>query len=251
MSELIDYQAVLLDIEGTTTPVQFVYEVLFPYAQRELQEYLEQHWNDPNVQEDIDAMVAHIAEQPRDAKGRPPEGFPEDQSNVEAFRSAVIEHVEWQMDNDQKSTPLKSLQGRIWRSGYEQGEIEAPVYQDVADAFRAWEAMDVPVYIYSSGSVEAQKLLFGHSDKGDLREYIAGYFDTNTGQKKLSDSYEIIAGEIGLPEGEILFVTDNLDEARAARQAGMEAVISKRPGNANLDEHDFPVITSFEQITPQ
>ncbi len=247
MSDLTDYQAVLLDVEGTTTPVHFVYEVLFPYAQRELQVYLEQHWNDPHVQDDIDAMVDHIAQMPRDAKGQPCE-LPEDQSTLEAFRSAVIEHIQWQMDNDHKNTPLKSLQGRIWRSGYVGGEIKAPLFDDVPRAFVAWHKREIPVYIYSSGSVDAQKLLFAHTEDGDLSEYISGYFDTRTGHKKNADSYEIIAGEMGLPSNEILFVTDNLDEARAANEAGMKVALSVRPGNAHLDAHDFPEIHTFDAL---
>lgn len=245
--KLAGYKAVLLDIEGTTTPVHFVYEVLFPYAQRELQNYLEQHWNDPNVQDDLNDLAEHFAEQPRDDQGRPTsEG--EDQSNVEAFKSEVIERIEWAMDNDKKHAPLKSLQGRIWRSGYQGGELKAPLYDDVPEALEHWKERDVPVYIYSSGSVDAQKLLFQFSDKGDLREYLSGYFDTHTGHKKEADSYQTIADAIDQAPGDVLFVTDNLEEAEAADKAGMKVAVSKRPGNAELDDHKFPVIESFDAI---
>lgn len=247
MAELTDYRAVLLDIEGTTTPVHFVYEVLFPYAQRELQSYLEQHWSDPNVQDDINQLVEQFAEEPRDEEGHALASG-EDQSNVEAFRSQVIERIEWAMNEDKKHAPLKSLQGRIWRSGYKNGELKAPVYDDVVDALNAWKERDVPVYIYSSGSVDAQKLLFEHSDQGDLRDCLAGYFDTNTGNKKRPDSYTKISDKIDQAPADILFVTDNLDEAKAAERAGMKVAVSKRPGNADLPEHDFAVIESFDAI---
>jgi enolase-phosphatase E1 len=242
-----NYSAILLDIEGTTTPVHFVYEVLFPYAQRELQNYLEQHWNDPNVQQDLDTLMDHFANQPRDQDGQPAaEG--EAQSNVEAFKSEVIERIESAMDNDQKHPPLKSLQGRIWRSGYQEGELKAPIYDDVPRALEHWKERDISVYIYSSGSVDAQKLLFEFSDKGDLRDYLSGYFDTHTGHKKKSDSYQKIADDIGHAPGELLFVTDSLAEAEAAAKAGVKVAVSKRPGNAALEEHRFAVIESFDEL---
>ncbi|QDG53146.1 acireductone synthase [Persicimonas caeni] len=247
MSELTDYKAVLLDIEGTTTPVHFVYEVLFPYAQRELQNYLEQHWSDPNVQEDLQTLIEHFAQEPRDDKGRPT-GEGEDQSNVEAFKSEVIERINWAIDNDKKHSGLKSLQGRIWRSGYQNGELKAPLFDDVPAALRTWNERGAPVYIYSSGSVEAQKLLFEYTEEGDLRDQLSGYFDTHTGNKKEADSYRTISQEIGEQPGDVLFVTDNLQEAEAANEAGMKVAVSKRPGNAELSENPFPVIESFEAL---
>lgn len=247
MSELTDYKAVLLDIEGTTTPVHFVYEVLFPYAQRELQNYLEQHWSDPNVQDDIDTLMEHFAKEPRDSKGRPlQEG--EDQSTVEAFKSEVIERINWAIENDKKHSGLKSLQGRIWRSGYKGGELKAPLFDDVAGALRSWNERGVSVYIYSSGSVDAQKLLFEYTEEGDLRDLLSGYFDTHTGNKKEAESYRIIAKEMDEAPGDVLFVTDNLQEAEAANEAGMKVAVSKRPGNAELSENPFPVIESFDAL---
>ena len=247
MADLSDYRAVLLDIEGTTTPVDFVYEVLFPYAQRELQSYLEQHWSDPNVQEDINQLVEHFAEEPRDEEGHALSAG-EDQSNVEAFHSEVVERIEWAMDEDKKHAPLKSLQGRIWRAGYNSGELKAPIYDDVVEALHNWNERGTPVYIYSSGSVEAQELLFKHSEHGDLRDCLAGYFDTNTGSKKRAASYTKISDEIDLAPNEVLFVTDNLEEAKAAEKAGMKVAVSKRPGNAELGEHEYEVIESFDAI---
>lgn len=248
MSDSTDYEATLLDIEGTVTPIEFVYEVLFPYAQRELQSYLERHWNDPKVSRDIDELVDHIAQSARSGDDDLPDLIDRDQTNTEAFRSAVIEHITWQMENDQKLTPLKRLQGRMWRDGYQRGDLVAPVFDDVPPAFEKWNEAGLPIYIYSSGSVEAQKLLFEHTNHGDLLDWLSGYFDTTTGHKKEPESYDKIAHKIGHAPGEILFVTDNLDEARAARGAGMQAAISQRPGNPTLPEHDFPVIESFDPL---
>lgn len=242
-----DFRAVLLDIEGTTTPVSFVYEVLFPYAQRELQQYLEQHWNDPHIQDDLDQMEAYIAGLERDQSGRP-EVAPRDQSTLEVFQSSVIKHIKWQMDQDLKNPPLKALQGRIWRAGYDTGELKAPVYEDVVEAFKRWKAAGLGIYIYSSGSVEAQKLLFKFSDRGDLGEYIDGYFDTRTGHKKEAESYQKISEEIGYQPADILFITDNLDEAVAADEATMQVAIASRPGNAALPAHDFAVIEEFGEL---
>ncbi|MFW5965889.1 MAG: acireductone synthase [Persicimonas sp.] len=248
MTDSSDYKAVLLDIEGTVTPIEFVYEVLFPYAQRELQSYLERHWNNPEVRRDIDQIVDHIAQSARTGDHDLPALVDRDQTNIEAFRSAVIEHITWQMENDQKLTPLKRLQGRMWRDGYQRGELVAPVFDDVPRAFERWNEAGLPIYIYSSGSVEAQKLLFEHTNHGDLLDYLSGYFDTTTGHKKESDSYAKIATEVDCAPGKILFVTDNLEEARAARTASMQVAISQRPGNPTLPDHDFPVIESFDPL---
>lgn len=246
MDDSKKYSAVLLDIEGTTTPVSFVYEVLFPYAQQKVKNYVEQHWNDPELQRDIDMLVeqaaalSHVADEPTPV--------PDDRSDVEAFQSAVVKYINWQMETDQKNPPLKAIQGRIWRSGYEEGELKAPLFDDVEPALRAWNEGEVPVYIYSSGSVEAQRLLFSHTSAGDLTDRIDGYYDTTTGDKKKADSYAAIAEDIDRAPDEILFLTDNLKEARAADAAGLQVRVSERPGNGALEDNNYKVITSFGQV---
>jgi enolase-phosphatase E1 len=149
------------------------------------------------------------------------------------------------MATDRKSTALKLLQGLIWRDGYRSGAIKGHVYADVLDAFRLWHSRGERIYIYSSGSVGAQKLLFAHAEVGDLTPFLSGHFDTTTGPKKESASYTKIAEAIGTDPGEILFLTDNLDEARAAREASMKVVITVRPGNHDLPDHDFDTVKSF------
>jgi 2,3-diketo-5-methylthio-1-phosphopentane phosphatase len=233
------HQVVLLDIEGTTTPISFVYETLFPFAREHVAGFLRSHGDDPAVLDDLVGLAQQAEEDVRSGISGANTFEPTDMA-------AAIENVRWQMDNDRKTTALKSLQGKIWRAGYADGTLKGDVFQDVPGVMRRLGADGVSVCIYSSGSVEAQKLLFGHSTAGDLTGLIDAYFDTTTGPKKVSDSYRAIAKALGVPTADILFATDNLDEARAAREAGVDAVILDRPGNADPGPHDFPVWKTLE-----
>lgn len=249
MERIAPYEAVLLDIEGTTTPISFVYETLFPFARQHLDRFLADHWEDSNVRQDVELVIKRarqLGEEYADDPDFVP--VPQESSNEKALRSAVVRHLQWQMDRDMKTTGLKSLQGRIWRAGYRSGELKAPVYEDVPDAFESWTAADTPIYIYSSGSVEAQKLLFGHTDYGDLTGAIDGYFDTRTGNKKEPASYTAICEAVDVAPGDLVFVTDSLEEARAADEADVQALISQRPANPDLPDHDFPVIESLDAV---
>jgi 2,3-diketo-5-methylthio-1-phosphopentane phosphatase len=231
----------LLDIEGTTTSIQFVYDILFPYARQRLASYLGEHFHEPGVQADIAAFRAQ-AQVDREAGLEVP-AIPE--SGEDEIKRAVAASALLQMDQDRKVGPLKSLQGRIWEDGYRSGHIKGQIFADVVPALARWKAAGVPVYIYSSGSVLAQKLLFGHSQKGDLTPFLAGYFDTAVGPKREAASYAAIAASIGTSG---LFATDVLAEAQAAAQAGWQAVIMNRPGNAPLAAHDFPVLQDFNSL---
>ena len=239
-------RAIVLDIEGTTTSIRFVYDALFPYVRTHVAAYLEAHWGDDAIQRDIDALrvqaAADLAAGLGDAPQVPSEGSPQE------IRRAALANITWQMDSDRKTTGLKSLQGKIWRDAYQSGELKGHIDVDVEGALRRWHAQGTPIYIYSSGSVAAQKLLFGHSQAGDLRPLLAGYFDTTTGPKKVASSYVAIAEAIGVAVEDIVFATDNIDEAIAARDAGVNAVLSIRPGNAALPSHTFRTIDSFEQL---
>ncbi len=239
-----DYDAVLLDIEGTTTSIAFVYDTLFPYARREVERFLRERWGDEGVQGDVELLRAQASEDaaegaPSIAEGRSTEVL-----------ATVVANVHWQMDRDRKTTGLKALQGRIWTAGYGSGELLGHVFEDVAPALGAWRERDVPVYIYSSGSVRAQQLLFGGSEAGDLRPLLAGYFDTTTGPKKVAASYGAIAELIGRAPERVVFVTDSLDEARAADEAGMQLAVSLRRGNPELPDHPYPTLSSFEELDP-
>jgi len=205
-------RAALFDIEGTTTSIAFVYETLFPYARAALPAFIAARWDDPDVRAACTLMGADDS----------PEGA--------ATRALAL------MDRDAKDTGLKALQGLVWADGYGLGEIEGHLFADVPKAFQALHARGVAIAIYSSGSVVAQKLLFGRSVAGDLSPLVSGWFDTTTGPKKEAASYRTIAERLGVAPAEVTFYTDQMDEARAARAAGMAAVIIRRPGNAPVPE---------------
>lgn len=243
------YRAVLLDVEGTTTPISFVYETLFPYARRNLGTFLRENWDDPEVRQDVELVVQEAKELARDHADEPDfVPIPDRPPSDDVLRTSVVRHLEWQMDRDLKTTGLKSIQGRVWKSGYTEGNLKAPVYEDVPEAFEVWDKRDVPLHIYSSGSVEAQRLLFSNTERGDLTGAIDGYYDTRTGPKKEADSYGTIAESIGVSAGDIVFVTDDLDEARAADEAGCQAIISRRPGNPEIGDHDFEEVETLSPV---
>lgn len=226
----MDFKVLLLDIEGTTTPISFVYDVLFPYAREHVEDFLRRHFDAPAVEADRLALA--------EEEGVNPDSLDE-----------LVAAVQRQMDEDHKTTALKSLQGKIWRDGYADGSLRGVVFDDVPVALEAVRSAGRRVCIYSSGSVAAQKLLFRHSTAGDLTPHIVAYFDTTTGPKKLAKSYEAIAHALGVEPAEILFCTDSLLEARAARQAGVRAVMLDRPGNPTPDEHDFETWTTLKPVT--
>ncbi len=219
----MSYRALLLDIEGTTTSIAFVYDTLFPYARRALGPFLQARFDAPAVRE---AVALLGAEAPR---------------SPEAATAAALAL----MDSDAKHTGLKALQGMVWEAGYASGELRGHVFADVPTGLRALHDRGVPVFIYSSGSVAAQRLLFGHSEAGDLTPLLSGYFDTTTGPKRVAASYLAIARTLEQAPGDVLFVTDNLDEARAAEAAGLQVAVSVRPGNPPLPAHPFREITSL------
>lgn len=200
-------KAILLDIEGTTSSISFVADELFPYARKHLADYVAAH------PEEVAPILAEVPGDP-----------------VETL-------IQW-IDEDRKATPLKTLQGLIWAKGYADGELTGHVYPDTPEAIRRWVDRGIRVNIYSSGSVAAQKLIFGHSIAGDLTPLLSGYFDTTTGPKREAASYTKIAEALGLPPAEILFLTDIQAEADAAREAGVQALIVDREGQGG-DVHSL------------
>jgi enolase-phosphatase E1 len=236
MSEI---RAILLDIEGTTTPIAFVHEVLFSYAREHVREFLENNVSSEYVLEDIALLTEdHVADV---MSGETPPEL----SDVES----VAAYVQWLIERDRKSTGLKSLQGKIWRQGYMDGSLRAQVYADVAPAFERWKKKGWSIGIFSSGSVLAQKLLFAHTDAGDLSRLIDHYFDTNVGKKGEAESYRRIAELMRVETEEVLFVSDVVVELDAAREAGMKTLLSIRPGNPVQERAaEFKAIESFEEI---
>lgn len=217
-------RVILTDIEGTTTSIDFVHQVLFPYASRMLPEFVRRHQHDDEV--------AEILQDARAAAGEP-----------DASLDRLIETLQTWIAEDRKVTALKALQGHIWRHGYETGDFTGHVYEDAAACMRGWHADGISLYVYSSGSVAAQKLLFGHSDAGDLTPLFDGYFDTRIGHKREADSYRAIVAETGVAAGDILFLSDVVEELDAAAIAGLQTVQLVRdeqvePGTHRI-AHDF------------
>lgn len=225
--------AVLTDIEGTTTSISFVYDVLFPYAAARLDEYCSQPGPGPELAEALERLRREHAEEPA---GIPPFG-----NGAEYARRLMAE--------DRKSTGLKLLQGVIWEEGYRSGELRGHVFPDVPPALAAWRTAGVRLRVFSSGSVQAQKLLFAHTEAGDLTPFFEGYHDTTVGPKREAASYAAIAEAFGLPAGEILFLSDVREELNAAAEAGMKTGMLVRPGNRPADPGGHPVYRDFGEIS--
>lgn len=198
-------RAILTDIEGTTSSIGFVHEILFPYAKSALPDFVREHQRDSGV--------AALLDEVRGAIGEP-----------DANTERVIEALLGWIDEDRKSTPLKALQGLVWERGYRAGDFTGHVYADAARNLRRWHETGLRIYVYSSGSAQAQELLFRHSDAGDLTPVFAGYFDTRIGAKREQHSYAAVAKDIGLPPGDILFLSDIAAELDAAAAAGMRTI---------------------------
>lgn len=221
-------QAVVTDIEGTTSSISFVKEVLFPYAATHMARFLREHWNEPAVQEQIRALAADTG------------------ADVASADDADRILQQW-IREDRKATPLKTLQGMIWKAGYQSGAYTAHLYPDTAPALQRWHDAGLPLYVYSSGSIAAQKLFFGYSDAGDLTSLFSGYFDTTTGMKQEVDSYRKIATAIGVPASEIVFLSDIEGELNAAREAGFQTILLDRDGKAPASSHRR--VSSFAEIS--
>ena len=234
-------RGILLDIEGTTSSISFVYDVMFPFARRELAGYLRDQWGAGELSEACELIA-------RDAGHDSFAAWVKDTSPDDA-RRLVQDEVLRLMDGDVKATGLKQLQGLIWRAGFESGEMRAHVYDDVPPALAAWQTAGIDIRIYSSGSTAAQRLFFGHTVAGDLLDHFRGHYDTTTGAKQEVDSYNKIAADAGIPAGELLFISDVLAELAAASTAGLRTALAVRPGNATVAAgHSHPELTSFDQV---
>ena len=224
---------ILTDIEGTTSSIAFVKDVLFPYARRELPRFVREHGDDPDVRRWLDAVATESG------------GICSDE--------VIVETLQGWIDQDRKHTALKALQGMLWKDGYARGDFRGHVYPDAAAALRDWQAAGHRLAVFSSGSVGAQKLLFGHSAEGDLASAFTGFFDTEIGNKREAESYRRIARQLGQAPAEILFLSDVVEELDAARDAGMRTLLldrredypEPRTGEAT---HGHRRVTSFAEI---
>ncbi len=200
---------ILTDIEGTTGSIHFVKDVLFPYARARLPHFVATRADDPEV-------AALLAATAREA------GIPADD-----HERVIATLIEW-IDADRKATPLKALQGLIWEAGYAAGHLVAHVFPDAVAALQRWHAQGHAIHVYSSGSIHAQRLYFGHTEAGDLRPLLAGYYDTTTGMKRDVESYRRIADHLVVDPGMVVFLSDTVEEIVAAESAGMRAVWVRR-----------------------
>lgn len=227
-------KAILTDIEGTTSSISFVKDVLFPYARRALPGFIREHDKEPEVRRWLDAVAAEHGSICDDA--------------------VIAETLQGWIDQDRKHTALKALQGMVWEAGYRDADFTAHIYPDTVPALRQWHAAGLPLYVYSSGSVPAQKLFFGHSDAGDLTPLFSGWFDTEIGGKRNAASYARIATTIGIQPDDILFLSDVVEELDAARDAGLATVLVDRrqdypaPRTAATD-NGHTRVESFDRIT--
>jgi enolase-phosphatase E1 len=239
-------RSILLDIEGTTTSIEFVYQTLFPYAREHVAEFLRNNSDSEPVQEAVRQVRREWEADTREHSDSPAWRAG---SHADEIESAAA-YCRWLIDRDRKSTALKSLQGMIWESGYQSGELRGHVYPDVPAAFARWTRQGKALSIFSSGSVLAQKLIFAHTQHGDLTPFITSYFDTTTGPKKAPESYHEIADALGLPSDAILFLSDSVAELDAARTAGMETALSARPENPPAGAHEHAALRSFDDVLP-
>jgi enolase-phosphatase E1 len=239
-------RVILLDIEGTTTPVDFVYKTLFPFASRKLESFLREHAREPEIQTAIeDLRMQHEL----DAKnGLQPPSWLND--SEEARLGSCVAYGQWLIAKDSKCTPLKSLEGKIWQHGYESGELRGEVYPDVPAAFERWKRQKKIICIYSSGSTLAQQLLFRTTPCSDLTPHISNYFDTRVGAKTEAGSYRRIADSVGCLPVQSLFISDVMKEIEAARSTGMRALLCVRGKNMPLPADNANLIQNFNDIFP-
>jgi enolase-phosphatase E1 len=241
-------RGILLDIEGTTSSVSFVYDVMFPYVRKHLTFEVFANWMEPEYIEAFHAIARDAGHESLDAWLK---SLGLTRENPLRAADVVCKEVVRLMDADAKATGLKQLQGLIWQSGFESGELKAHVYEDVPTALAAWNAVGKDVRVYSSGSVQAQKLFFGHTIAGDLLSLFRGHYDTTTGPKKEPMSYRRIAEDFKMLASEILFLSDVVAELDAAREAGMMTALVLRPGNATGQAsagEAHQVIENFAQV---
>lgn len=235
-----EVRALLLDIEGTTTPIPFVHETLFQFARAHLRAFLDEHQSSETVMEIVRRLRVEYEQD--DEQPPPWRGSADDLDSAAAY-------AEWLMDRDRKSPALKALQGEIWDRGYRSGLLRGHLFDDVRPAFERWTSRGLALHIFSSGSVLAQRWLFATSNAGDLTSFITRCFDTAVGPKVDPASYRRIADALTLRPGALLFISDVARELDAARAAGLHTLLIERPGNAPPpSSHVHPTISSFDEV---
>ena len=238
---------ILLDIEGTTCPVSFVSEVLFPYASASMERYLEEHREDA----EIEGLKREVEAAWKEDTHPEAKALLERQESASPLSSeAISTYLKQLIERDIKLTPLKDLQGQIWRSGYAAGDLVAPLFNDVPEALKRWHRDGFTLAVYSSGSVPAQQLLYGHCQAGDLTELFSYWFDTKTGAKQAKESYIAIARAMQTDPSNVLFISDSTQELEAADASGMKTLFSDREGNPARQAGRFARISDYSSLNP-
>lgn len=240
-------RGVLLDIEGTTSSISFVHDVMFPFVLERLDSFCDENKDTEAFRDTCELIAKDAGYDSLASWSRNSQDHPAGSDPIELVKHEV-RHL---MSQDAKATGLKSLQGLIWKGGFESGHLMAHVYPDVIPAIKSWREKGIDVRIYSSGSVAAQKLFFGHLEgEGNCLSLLSGHYDTNMGHKKEVESYRNIIADWGMPSESVLFISDIPDELTAAKEAGLQVRLSLRPGNHAVPEGcDLPRLTSFAELT--
>lgn len=247
------YKHVIFDIEGTTTPVTFVKDVLFPYSSIHVKSYLQNTWEHCETREIVIDLLLQRSKDSNNNNFIHPhinDINSLNKNNVDEYIECLVNYIQWNIMNDNKISPLKKLQGKIWQEGYCNGDLKSIIFDDVLPYFYYLKENGVFISIFSSGSKEAQQLLFKHTNQGDIRSLISCYFDTKIGNKREINSYKEICLTLGVDNAsEILFLTDIIEEAQAATDAGIDCILSIRDGNAELPHiHNFKTVTNFNEL---
>jgi enolase-phosphatase E1 len=241
----------LLDIEGTTCPVSFVAETLFPYASNHLASFLSTHGQEPAISELVEDLIDHWRQDP---DSRAPHfdprlaNYKRDEWEGESDSVLVTPYLQWLISVDRKLTPLKELQGMIWEEGYANQDLHGPLFEDVPPALTAWHRQGLVLAVYSSGSVRAQQLLYGHTQAGNLIPLFQHWFDTRIGGKQDPASYQRISELMATSPETILFISDAISELEAASNAGLKVLFSHRAGNPQQDPGPYPSLASFAAL---
>lgn len=238
-------RCLLLDIEGTTCPISFVSDVLFPYAQTQLECFLQQQGNNPAITAIVNEAWHEWDNDPDPKQQALLQQVP---TSMRKTSQAVVPYLRTLIQEDRKSTALKELQGHIWRQGFEEGIIKADFYPEAIHCLQQWKQLGWKLAVYSSGSVQAQQLLYGHTQAGDLRWLFCAWFDTRTGNKKDQESYRAISEKLKIKPAGITFISDNGAECDAAAAAGLNVLFSLRSDNPDQDPRAHRAITSLNQV---
>lgn len=241
---------IVLDIEGTTTSLRFIKDVLFPYIKKNLAKYLRERWQTDEVIATLARLIRQEERDQRDGLSPPKIWKLTETNDLNRIIDSIVSNVVWQMDSKRHNTALKQLQILVWVFGYENNELRGHVYEDVGSSFRRWRGMGIRLFVYSTGMAVAQQLLFSNSTQGNLLNLIENYFDVLVGPKTHSSSFKKIATYyMNVTPNQLLFITDAVEEGRAAKDAGCQVVLVQRPENRRISlNSEFTVVTSLNQI---